>query len=119
MDRLKSMQTARSAPEQMYESAVELGTEKAQSPVLRTFVLAVQAGMQVGIGAAMAVATLAGLPSMSTANPALAKLVYGVVGLPCGLLMTATTVRFARCHINDIDVAALPDPRLSLVNRRT
>lgn len=45
-----------------------------------------------GIGAAFAVATLAGLQGLSTSNPALAKLVYGVVGLPCGLLMTATTV---------------------------
>lgn len=35
------------APEQMYESAVELGTEKAESPVFRTFVLAIQAGLQV------------------------------------------------------------------------
>lgn len=31
----------------MYESAVELGTEKAQSPIFRTFVLAIQAGLQV------------------------------------------------------------------------
>jgi hypothetical protein len=50
---------------------------------------------QVGIGGAMAVATLAGLPGLSASNPGLAKLVYGVVGLPCGLLMTATTVRDA------------------------
>lgn len=31
----------------MYESAVELGIEKAHSPVWRTFVLAIQAGLQV------------------------------------------------------------------------
>lgn len=31
----------------MYESAVELGIEKAFSPVWRTFVLAIQAGLQV------------------------------------------------------------------------
>jgi hypothetical protein len=49
--------------------------------------------LQVGIGAAFAVATLAGLQGLSTTNPALAKLTYGVVGLPCGLLMTAATVR--------------------------
>lgn len=47
-----------------------------------------------GIGAAFAVATLAGLQGVSTTNPALAKLIYGVVGLPCGLLMTAATVHF-------------------------
>lgn len=44
------------------------------------------------MGAAMAVATLAGLQGLSGTNPALAKLVFGVSGLPCGLLMTAATV---------------------------
>ncbi len=37
----------RTDPQEMYESAVERGTKKAQSPVLRTFILAFQAGLQV------------------------------------------------------------------------
>lgn len=32
----------------MYESAVELGVEKAQKETLRSFILAIQAGLQVG-----------------------------------------------------------------------
>ena len=34
----------------MYESAVERGVKKASSPVWRTFLLAIQAGFQVGVG---------------------------------------------------------------------
>ena len=78
-------------PDDMYESAVKLGTHKAEEPAPIMFLLAIQAGLQVGIGAAMAVATMAGLPGIHASDPGLGKLIYAFCGLPCGLLMTATT----------------------------
>jgi len=40
----------------------------------------------------MAASTLAGVPGIKASDPGLAKLIYGFCGLPCGLLLTATTV---------------------------
>ncbi len=40
----------------------------------------------------MASATMAGVPGIKASDPGLAKLIYGFCGLPCGLLLTATTV---------------------------
>lgn len=68
-----------------------LGAGKARAPVLKTFILAVTAGLQLGIGSAMAVATLTGLGGIQAQSPALAKIVGGLAGLPCGLLMTSVT----------------------------
>lgn len=68
-----------------------LGAGKARAPVLKTFILAVTAGLQLGIGSAMAVATLTGLGGIQAQSPALAKIIGGLAGLPCGLLMTAVT----------------------------
>lgn len=65
---------------------------KATEPAPVIFLLGIQAGIQVGIGAAMAAATMAGVPGIQTSDPGLAKLIYGFCGLPCGLLLTATTV---------------------------
>lgn len=79
------------APDDMYASAVKLGMHKAEEPAPIIFLLGIQAGLQVGIGAAMAVATMAGMPGIQASDPSLARLIYGFCGLPCGLLMTATT----------------------------
>jgi len=79
-------------PEESYISAVELGVHKATEPAPVIFLLGIQAGIQVGIGAAMAAATMAGVPGIQASDPGLAKLIYGFCGLPCGLLLTATTV---------------------------
>jgi len=79
-------------PDESYLSAVELGVHKATEPAPVIFLLGIQAGLQVGLGAAMAAATWAGVPGIQASNPGLAKLIYGFCGLPCGLLLTATTV---------------------------
>lgn len=79
-------------PEESYLSAIELGIHKATEPWPIIFLLGIQAGLQVGLGAAMAAATWAGVPNIQASNPGLAKLIYGFCGLPCGLLLTATTV---------------------------
>jgi len=81
-------------PVAAYDSAVKQGEKKANEPAPIIFLLGIQAGLQVGIGAAMAVATMAGVPGIQAKDPGLAKLIYGFCGLPCGLLMTATMVRF-------------------------
>ncbi|KAM3577833.1 hypothetical protein VYU27_000375 [Nannochloropsis oceanica] len=78
-------------PEESYISAVELGVHKASYPSAIIFLLGIQAGLQVGLGAAMAASTLAGVPGIKASDPGLAKLIYGFCGLPCGLLLTATT----------------------------
>ncbi|TFJ81779.1 hypothetical protein NSK_007027 [Nannochloropsis salina CCMP1776] len=77
-------------PVAAYESAVKQGEKKANEPAPIIFLLGIQAGLQVGIGAAMAVTTMAGVPGIQAKDPGLAKLIYGFCGLPCGLLMTAT-----------------------------
>lgn len=55
----------------------------------KTLLLGIVAGLQLGIGSAMTVSTLAGLSGIQAQNPALAKIVAGLVGLPCGLLMVS------------------------------
>lgn len=80
-----------------------MGVHKAHASIFKIFVLAIQAGLQVGIGAAMSAITLAGLPGISASDPALAKLLYGAVGLPCGLLMTTATVSVLYMPVHEED----------------
>jgi len=79
------------APADAYKTVLALGVKKACQPASKILLLGVMAGLQVGIGAAMAVATLGGVPLMQEQNPALAKLLFGIAGLPCSLLMVMAT----------------------------
>ncbi len=81
-------------PADAYKSVVALGAKKASQPASRILLLGIMAGFQVGIGAAMAIATLGGVPLIQEQNPGLAKILFGISGLPCSLLMVLATVRF-------------------------
>lgn len=69
------------------------GVKKANQPASKILLLGIMAGFQVGIGAAMAIATLGGVPLIQEQNPGLAKILFGISGLPCSLLMVLATVR--------------------------
>jgi len=79
------------APAEAYKTVLTLGIKKANQPASKILLLGLVAGMQVGIGAAMAVATLGGVPLLQEQNPALAKVLFGIVGLPCSLLLVVAT----------------------------
>ena len=83
---------SRPAPADAYKSIVALGVKKANQPASKIFLLGIMAGFQVGIGAAMAIATLGGVPLIQEQNPGLAKILFGISGLPCSLLMVLATV---------------------------
>jgi len=78
-------------PADAYKTVLALGVKKANQSASKILLLGLVAGMQVGIGAAMAVATLGGVPMLQEQNPALAKVLFGIVGLPCSLLMVVAT----------------------------
>lgn len=59
----------------------------------KTLLMSIVAGLQLGIGSAMTVSTLTGLGGVQAQNPALAKIIAGLVGLPCGLLMVRLCMR--------------------------
>lgn len=78
-------------PTDAYKTVLALGIKKANQPFSKIFLLGIMAGLQVGIGAAMAIATLGGVPLLQEQNPGLAKLLFGIAGLPCSLLMVLAT----------------------------
>ena len=78
-------------PSDTYKTALAMGIKKANQPASKIVLLGIMAGFQVGIGAAMAVATLGGVPLLQEQNPALAKLLFGIAGLPCSLVMVMAT----------------------------
>jgi len=58
------------APADAWKSAVALGTKKARSTIPMILLLALQAGIQLGVGSAMTVAIASGLSGLTEQEPA-------------------------------------------------
>lgn len=65
------------APREAWKSAVSLGMKKARLSIPMTLLLAIQAGIQLGIGSAATVAIASGLSGLYDKEPAATKILSG------------------------------------------
>ena len=73
---------------EIVEQVNGVAESKAQTPVLKTFVLALLAGGYIAMGGLLAIAVGGGLPGLSANNPGIQKLLFGAV-FPLGLILCA------------------------------
>jgi formate/nitrite transporter len=73
---------------EIVEQVNGVAESKAQTPVAKTFVLALLAGGYIAMGGLLAIAVGGGLPGLSANNPGIQKLLFGAV-FPLGLILCA------------------------------
>ncbi len=73
---------------EIVEQVNGVAESKANTPVAKTFVLAILAGGYIAIGGLLAVVIGGGLPGISANNPGIQKLLFGAV-FPLGLILCA------------------------------
>ena len=78
-------------PPVVYDRIVDLGSKKAKLPVLKTFFASVIGGAFIGYGAFLCLCVGGSCPGLAQANPGLGKLLFGLIGLPFGLLSIILT----------------------------
>jgi formate/nitrite transporter FocA (FNT family) len=78
-------------PVAIYEGAVMAGTVKGKSSVNKILKLGIVAGIQIAIGAYLAISVGGNVPAIASSNPGLQKLLLGAIGLPTGLIMVLVT----------------------------
>lgn len=72
-------------------AATTAGAAKAASPTVKALLLAVAGGAYIALGGLLALSVGGACPGLAAANPGLAKLLFGVVGLPAGLTLVLVT----------------------------
>lgn len=78
-------------PAGILEKAIALGTTKASYSLPKTFLGGILAGALLSFGAATALAVGGACPAIAAANPGLAKILMGSIGLPFGLTMVVVS----------------------------
>lgn len=79
------------APPVVYDRIVELGTKKAKMPFLKALMASVIGGAFIGYGAYLCLCVGGSCPGLTQSNPGLGKLLFGLFGLPFGLLSIILT----------------------------
>lgn len=78
-------------PPATWAAATTAGAAKAASPTVKALLLAVAGGAYIALGGLLALSVGGACPGLAAANPGLAKLLFGVVGLPAGLTLVLVT----------------------------
>ena len=83
--------TSLKSPSDLYQAAVTTGTMKAKASVRKIAILGLIAGCHIGFGAYLALSVAGNCPAILAENPGLQKMLFGMFGLPSGLIMTLVT----------------------------
>lgn len=78
-------------PSLTYKQIVESGASKATLSPMKTFLMAVVAGVFIALGGLLALSVGANCPGLVSSNPGLQKIIFGMFGLPLGLLLVLMT----------------------------
>ncbi|GMH37288.1 hypothetical protein BSKO_05161 [Bryopsis sp. KO-2023] len=75
------------APADTYKKIVELGEMKGKLSPMKTFIMAIVAGVFISFGALLALSVGFSCPGMVESNPGAQKILLGLFGLPFGLFL--------------------------------
>lgn len=101
--KMSAVDERRPGPAGLYDSAVKLGTAKANLPISKMLTMGFISGAHIAFGAFLMVSVGGSVPAIKAADPGLQRALAGLFGLPMGLLMTVAaggelcTGNFALC----------------------